>query len=144
MAGLAQSHNGRVRLVMRLGSFPPGTGSNGCLSPSRPLGSPHTLRSTTLRSPRLSQDRGPTVLPAPAFSPTQDPAGRPAVAVADHSIDHDLLTQLQGEDHGEPASAEKGARLPPGRKEKSQPSCFPDSSGSKGLCGRPSLSSLRT
>lgn len=47
--------------------------------------------------------------PAPATPST------PAVAVADHAKDTDVLAQLHGQDHGEPARAQEGARLQPAK-----------------------------
>lgn len=39
----------------------------------------------------------------------------PAVAVADHAEDADLFAKLHGQDHGEPACAQEGARLDPAK-----------------------------
>lgn len=41
------------------------------------------------------------------------PPPTPAVAVADHAKHTDLLAQLHGQDHGEPARAQEGARFQP-------------------------------
>lgn len=43
------------------------------------------------------------------------PPYAPAVAVTDHAEDTDLLAQLHGQDHGEPARAQEGAGLHPAK-----------------------------